>query len=118
VVTIPPFQFNPANIRFEPMVKNKYFKGTFSQTKYEYGPFTIYNPIVLIPAQVSAEDWVRTMETTFIAAFVDQMGPVSQSFHTKPISVGLHGAECIGMKISGMWVTDTEYGLNYVWLKK
>ena len=119
VVAIPYKQFNPANIRFTPVVKNKYFKGTFSQIKYEYGPFTIYNPILLIPANGSMEEWVRQIESALAHMYADQHVLIEKPFHSKTIPFTPNGlSDYIGIKISGIWATDTGYGLNYIWLKK
>lgn len=118
---IPYFQFNPAKIRFTPASKNKYFKGTFSQIKYEYGPFTIYNPILSIPPNVNIEEWSSQVEWNLTQLYFHQMGLSYKAFHKKqiPFSVqDVHGPlGYIGIKISGVWTTEIGYGLNYIWLK-
>lgn len=115
-VVIPYLQFTSSNIRFQPPIRNKYFDGTFSQLKYKYGPFTIYNPILLPPDHGNISEWLASIEMELLRTYTRQ-NPENRALtvQRKPFSNVARSAKC-GLKISGVWTTAHACGLNYVWV--
>lgn len=112
-----PFQsFDIAHIQFEPHIKNRFFNGTFSQMKYAYGPFVIYNPILLPPPFMSIDVWIRQLETDILKTYTKPSLHTQSIVHKKIPPKIREPSIPVGVKISGIWTSDILCGLNYVWV--